>query len=235
MRGGKILEGATLAFDLDGTLVDSAPDIIRHLNTALGSFAHHPIDACAGRALIGRGARAMLDAATRQNGVTLSSRELDMIFHRFVELYSAQPIKLTRLYPGALDAVHCLIDCGASLVVCTNKLTSIAEAVLTGIGVRSAFDGVFGYDAVSACKPSPAHLVEAVTQIGGDLTRTVMVGDSSADACCAHNAGVPLVVVSFGYNDVPHAQLRPAVLIDHFDELPPSCAKIVQANKRSTG
>jgi phosphoglycolate phosphatase len=189
------LDGATIAFDLDGTLVESAPDLIGAVNAILIAEGFEPLAYDRGRP--------------------------------FISHYSAHIADESRPFPGVIDALKLLKAAGAKLVVCTNKPTDLSRDLLTKLDMAGLFDGVVGVDAVSAIKPDPAHLIEAVAAVGGNLARTVMVGDAATDAGAARAAGTPLILVDFGYTEIPAAELAPDILLHHFDDLVDACAGLL--------
>lgn len=126
-----------------------------------------------------------------------------------------------------IDALKALRAGGAKLVVCTNKPTDLSLSLLTKLGMAGLFDGVVGTDAVTAAKPNAAHLIEAVEAVGGDLARTVMVGDADTDVGAARAAGTPLILVDFGYTEIPAVELAPDILLHHFDDLVDACAALL--------
>ena len=223
------LHDATIVFDLDGTLVDSAPDLVGTLNVILGDagIAALPFDEA--RAFIGHGARRLLERGFRAQGREIAPSELEPLFARFVAHYDAHSADLTRPYPGVVDALTTLKGADARLAVCTNKLTGLSLGVLDKLDLTRFFDAVVGADAAPAPKPDPRHLATAVAAAGGRINRAIMVGDASPDAGAARAAGVPLVLVSFGYTEIPAADLAPDALIDHFDELIPASLRLLTA------
>nr|WP_244293751.1 MULTISPECIES: HAD-IA family hydrolase [unclassified Pannonibacter] len=130
-------------------------------------------------------------------------------------------------FPGVIGALRTLKAAGAKLVVCTNKPTGLSNSLLAKLDMVELFDGVVGIDAVTAAKPSAAHLIEAVEAVGGDLARTVMVGDADTDAGAARAAGTALILVDFGYTEIPAAELSPDVLLHHFDGLVDACTNLL--------
>ena len=221
--------GATLAFDLDGTLVDSAPDLIGTLNVILGEEGLPPLPFDQARPFIGHGARRLLERGFRAQGLEIAPDALEPLFARFVAYYDAHSADLTRPYPGVVRALTELKAAGARLAVCTNKLTGLSIGVLDKLDLAKFFDAVVGADAAPAPKPDPRHLTTAVAAAGGRIDRAIMVGDASTDAGAARTAGVPLVLVSFGYTEIPAADLAPDALIDHFDELVPASLRLLAA------
>ena len=223
------LNGATIAFDLDGTLVDSAPDLIATLNALLRAEGYAPLPYEQGRAFIGRGARWLLQRGLAAAGAPEPAARAGALFDTFLDHYRAHIADESRPFPGIIEALQVLRTAGARLVVCTNKLTDLSVCLLDALDMTSLFDGVVGADAVTAIKPDAAHLIEAVAAVGGDLARTVMVGDAATDAGSARAAGTRLILVDFGYTEIPAAELAPDVLLHHFDELVDACARLLSA------
>ena len=223
------LKGATIAFDLDGTLVDSAPDLIGTLNVILAEEGVAPLPFEAARPFIGYGARRLMERGFQARGLEIAPGAIEPLFARFIAHYDAHSADLTRPYPGATAALTQLRAAGARLAVCTNKLTGLSIGVLEKLDLAQFFDAVTGADAAPAAKPDPRHLIAAVEAAGGRMERAIMVGDAATDAGAARAAGVPLVLVSFGYTEIPAAELAPDVLIDHFDELLPACVRLLTA------
>jgi len=223
------LAGATIAFDLDGTLVDTAPDLVGTLNVLLRQEGVAPLALEAARAMIGRGARALIQRGFEASGVPLEEPRLSALFDRFIDHYRTHIADLSRPFPGVVQALDDLAAAGARLAVCTNKRTDLSVALLETLGLADRFAAIVGADAVAAAKPDPGHLIAAIQRAGGQTDRAVMVGDSVSDAGAARAAGVPLVLVSFGYTDIPAHDLAPDILIDHFDALPGACARLLHS------
>lgn len=223
------LEGAVIAFDLDGTLVDTAPDLIGTLNVLLRDEGLPPLPLDDARPFIGRGARWMIERGFEAAGEHLHPARTQALFDRFIIHYRDHIADESRPFPGCEAALDDLRAAGAKLVVCTNKLTGLSVALLDALGLSGRFEAVIGADAAPAIKPDARHLQAAVDAVGGDIARTVMVGDAATDAGAARNAGAHLVLVSFGYTETPAAALDPDILIDRFDQLPPACARLLSA------
>ena len=223
------LEGATIAFDLDGTLVDSAPDLIGTLNVILADEGLPPLPFHEARPFIGHGARRLMQRGFQAQGREITVEAMEPLFARFIAHYDAHSADLTRPYPGVTAALTQLKAAGARLAVCTNKLTGLSVGVLEKLDLARFFDAVTGADSAPAAKPDPRHLIAAVEAAGGRMERALMVGDAATDAGAARAAGVPLVLVSFGYTEIPAAELSPDILIDHFDELVPACVRLLTA------
>jgi len=218
-----VLKDATIAFDLDGTLVESAPDLIGAINSVLVAESYRPLAYEQGRPFVSRGARWLLQHSLELAGAQDPPARAAGLFGNFITYYSAHIADETRPFPGAVAALEILQAAGAKLVVCTNKPTELSRSLLNKLGMAELFDGVVGIDAVTAPKPDPAHVIEAVKAVGGDLSRTIMVGDADPDAGAARSAGTPLILVDFGYSEVLAAELAPDILLHHYDELVGAC------------
>ncbi|WP_025140489.1 phosphoglycolate phosphatase [Achromobacter sp. DH1f] len=221
------LQDATIAFDLDGTLVESAPDLVGAINAVLQAAGYPAVTYPQAKAHVSRGAKWMIQWALTQAGEPEPEARSADLFPQFVDRYREHIADESRPFPGVVDAIQQLKAAGAKLVVCTNKPTALSVRLLTLLDMAPLFDGVVGLDAVTAPKPDPAHLIEAVQAVGGDVSRTVMVGDAAPDAGAARGAGTPLILVSFGYTEIPAADLKPDVLLHHFDDLVDACVRLL--------
>lgn len=220
------LNGVTVAFDLDGTLVDTAPDLVATLNVLLGQERVAPLPLVRARDMIGQGARALIAKGFAAAGQLLDPAALDGLFERFIAHYRAHIADESLPFPGVVDALEALQSAGAILSVCTNKRTDLSVALLKALKLERFFKSVVGADAAPAPKPDPSHLVTAIESARGDAKRAIMVGDSGSDAGAAKAAGVPLILVTFGYTEIPVADLGADILIDAFDRLPEACVKL---------
>jgi phosphoglycolate phosphatase len=223
------LKGATIAFDLDGTLVDTAPDLIAALNRLLAERGHSALPLAEARPFIGRGAAWLIQRGFTAAGVQVPAAEAPMLTERFIADYLTRIADESRPFPGVEAALTALRAAGAFLVVCTNKRTDLSLALLDALNLTRLFDAVVGADAAPAPKPDARHLIAAVEACGGDIRRTVMVGDAATDAGAARAAGTGLVLVSFGYTETPVAELGADILIDHFDDLAGACVALLGA------
>ena len=221
------LAGATIVFDLDGTLIETAPDLVGTLNVLLAREGIAPLPLASARTMIGQGARALIARGFAAAGAPLGEPKLSALFVDFIAHYLAHIADQSRPFPGLLGALDGLEAEGARLAVCTNKRTDLSVALLDALGLSHRFAAIVGGDAVAAQKPAAAHLTATIERAGGTVGRAVMVGDSASDAGAARAAGVPLVLVSFGYTDVPARELGADILIDHFDELGPACRRLL--------
>jgi phosphoglycolate phosphatase len=223
---GTALAGAVIAFDLDGTLVDTAPDLIGTLNVLLAEDGVAPLPLDEARPFIGRGARWMIERGFQAADAPLAPERVQPLFERFIARYNAHIADESQPFPGAVAALEALKADGAKLAVCTNKLTGLSVSLLDALGLLPLFDAVVGADSAPASKPDPRHLDAAIAAAGGTRARAIMVGDAATDAGAARAAGVPLILVSFGYTEIPARDLDPDILIDHFDALPAACLKL---------
>jgi len=223
------LSGAVIAFDLDGTLVDTAPDLIGTLNWLLAEEGLAPLALDEARPFIGRGARWMIQRGFQAAAAPLAPEDLQPLFERFIVRYNDHIADESRPFPGVVQALERLKADGAKLAVCTNKLTGLSVSLLDALNLSSLFDAVVGADSAPAIKPDPRHLEAAIAAAGGSRDRAILVGDAATDAGAARAAGVPLILVSFGYTETPAAELKPDILIHHFDELPAACVRLLGA------
>lgn len=213
------IAGWTIAFDLDGTLVETAPDLLGALNVILVEQGMEPAPMSAVRQLVGHGLRGMLLRAYARVGRPISEDLITELRPRIVEVYRARISLESRPFPGCLEALADLRARGAKLAVCTNKPSGLANQLLDELDMSRCFDAVVGGDTLPVQKPDPAPLLEAINRCDGDPARAILVGDASPDTGAARAAGVPCVVCAFGYNDLPSEELGGDVTIDHFDEL----------------
>jgi len=224
-----VLDGAVIAFDLDGTLVDTAPDLIGTLNVLLRQEGLPPQPLEEARPFIGRGARWLIERGFEAAGQHLHPTRVQPLFERFIAHYQEHIADESRPFPGCEAALDMLRAQGAKLSVCTNKLTGLSESLLAGLGLADRFDAVIGADSAPAIKPDPRHLQAAVDAVGGDMARTILVGDAATDAGAARAAKAGLILVSFGYTEIPAADLNPDILIHSFAELPDACMRLLGA------
>ena len=223
------LHGAVVVFDLDGTLIDTAPDLIGTLNWLLAEDGVTAFGLDEARPFIGRGARWLIERGYQAAGVPLEAGQIEPLFERFIARYNDHIADESRPFPGMVPALESLKAGGAKLAICTNKLTRLSVNLLDALELGYLFDAVIGADAAPAAKPDPRHLEGTIAAAGGSKARAVMVGDAAPDAGAARAAGVPLILVTFGYTETPVADLRPDIAIDHFDLLSEACVRLLGA------
>jgi len=220
------MTGATIVFDLDGTLVDTAPDLANALNHVLARRGHDTVTLETIRHAVGHGARVMIEEALRRAGVT---DDIDRMLAEFLVHYEANIAAESRPFPGAVAALDILAAAGARLAVCTNKRAYLSQKLLAELGLQSYFQALAGRDTFAVSKPDPGHLTQVIAAAGGDPERAVMIGDSVTDLLAAKGAGVPSILVRFGYAARSLDGIAPDATIDHFDELVPTAARLLEA------
>jgi phosphoglycolate phosphatase len=226
------MQNATLVFDLDGTLVDTAPDLVAATNHALSDLALPAIPADTLRHTIGFGARRMIVEGLGQTGVELPEAEVDRLLERFLAYYEPNIARESRPFDGAVAALEGFRAEGARLAVCTNKRLALAERLLKELRIDGLFDAVAGRDSFAVYKPHPDHVRGAVRMAGGDLASAVMIGDTSIDIAAARAASIPVVGCTFGYSDQDMAILAPDAVISHYAELDAAVRKLLAAVTR---
>ncbi|TPE48554.1 HAD-IA family hydrolase [Amaricoccus solimangrovi] len=215
-------------FDLDGTLADTAADLIAAANGALAELGVAArLDARAHRATAFAGGRAMLRAGLAAEGIEMPEEQVERGFPRLLVHYEAAIAARTRLYPGVEAALDALAARGWTLAICTNKPVALAELLLVKLGVRDRFAAVLGADSLSVRKPDPLHLTETVLRAGGAPERAVLIGDTVTDREAARAAEVPCVLVAFGPEGPGIARLAPAAMIADYAELPDLLERLI--------
>ena len=219
----------TIVFDLDGTLVDTAPDLIGTLSVILTQHRLPAVPFETARALIGGGARAMIERALAREGRSCSPAAVDALYVPFVTHYAAHIADRSRAYPHVESALDRLAQAGYRLAVCTNKLEWLSRSLLDSLHLAGRFAAICGQDTFGVQKPDPEFFRQTVRRAGGDPERAIMVGDSATDIRTARAASAPVVAVDFGYTDVPVATLKPDRVISSFAALPEAVADLGRA------
>jgi phosphoglycolate phosphatase len=214
-----VASSPTLVLDLDGTLVDTAVDLVATLNLILGREGVPPLAYAEAVKKIGNGARAMLETGLAARGVDVAPARLDSLYGAFLDHYEAHMADHSRPFPGAVEALDRFAAEGWTLAVCTNKLERLSKMLLADLGIGDRFAVIAGQDTYGVRKPDPRHLTETIRNAGGTPERAVMVGDSILDIDTARAAGVRSVAVSFGYSPVAATEFGADRVIDRFDQL----------------
>ncbi len=208
-----------VVFDLDGTLVDSAPDLCALVNEMLAELGRPGLDLDEVRPMIGDGSRALLERGLRASGGVPPTVDLDALFAEFLRRYVRWPVRLDQVCAGVVAALEELVAAGVRLGVCTNKPQAPTDRLLTALALERFFGAAIGGDALPVRKPDAGHLRAVLARLGVDVGRAALVGDSRTDLLTARAAGVPCVLVSFGYTPVPARDLGADRVIDHMSEL----------------
>ena len=217
----------TIAFDLDGTLVDSAPDLLTALNIVLAEAGLAPLSATDAHGLYGGGARVLIERGLSFHGAHRGVSDIDKMLARFLAYYEEHIADGSTPFPGAAETLDALTGQNARLVVVTNKFERFAVKLLSLLGLADRFLVIAGPDTFGLRKPDPGHLLRAVERAGGDRAATIMVGDSITDVATARAAKVPVIAVSFGYRDRGVEELGADRVVDQLDEIPALVARLL--------
>nr|WP_070961586.1 HAD hydrolase-like protein [Hyphomonas sp. Mor2] len=219
--------GWTLVFDLDGTLVETAPDLHAALNHTLANVGLSPVPLDTVRMMIGDGAKAMIRKGLSHHGLPVDEEQVNTrLWPIFLEHYRANITRLSEPYESCLETLSNLRDAGATLAVCTNKAQALAELVLNGLQMDGFFSALIGGDMLGTKKPDGTHILETIRESGGDPAYAMMIGDAWTDERAARDAKLPFVFVSFGYGTLsnqPYDRLRS---IDHWRDMPQALSEL---------
>jgi phosphoglycolate phosphatase len=215
-----MIPAPTVVFDLDGTLVDTAPDLIATLNEVFGRAGLPQVAFAQARNMVGGGARALIERGLAAEGRTLGKAEIDRLYREFIDHYAAHIADRSRPFPGVEAALDDLDRGGCRLAVCTNKLEWLSLRLLDALGLKDRFAAICGADTFGVAKPDPAILRGTVARAGGRAEAAMMVGDSATDVLVARAARLPVIAVDFGYSETPVAKLSPDWLLSSFTTLP---------------
>ncbi len=206
-------------FDLDGTLADTAADLMAVLNRIIADDGLDPISIDQAGHAIGQGASVMIERAFALRGARFPEPRRAPMLQAFLADYERNIAVHTRPAPGVVAAIDHLSGQGARMAICTNKTERLAKLLIEKLALAQRFAAICGRDTFEFRKPDPRHLISTVEMAGGDPGRAVMVGDSRFDITAAQRAGIPVIAVDFGYSDVPVHELKPDAVISHFDQL----------------
>jgi phosphoglycolate phosphatase len=220
----------TIVFDLDGTLVDTAPDLVDTLNIVLAREGLPPVPFDTARAMIGGGARTLIERGLQAEGRPGGGAEVDRLYKDFVAHYGDHLADRSQPFPGAIAAIEQLAERGCRFAVCTNKLEWLSIKLLDALGISGHFAAICGQDTFGVQKPDPQILLQTIRKAGGQSARAVMVGDSINDIEVARAAKVPVIAVDFGYTETPVSALDPDVVIGDFNKLPAAVDRLFRLN-----
>jgi phosphoglycolate phosphatase len=217
----------TVVFDLDGTLVDTAPDLINALNFVLEREGLPPVPLLSARNMIGAGARKLIERGLELDGRAASVADITRLLGDFVAFYADHIADLSRPFEGLESALDDLEGRGYHFAVCTNKLEWLSKLLLDRLGLSARFSAICGADTFGISKPDPGILQQTVARAGGHISSAIMVGDAGPDIGVARRAGIPVIGVAFGYTEVPIAELKPDRVIRHMNELPAAVERLM--------
>ena len=213
-----------ILFDLDGTLIDSAPDLVGTLNIILKRHGRTTLTISAVKKLVGNGARALLERGFKETGAP--AENLDALTVEFIETYVPNCAVLSRPFSGVIETLDTFANSGYRMAVCTNKPQAPSETILTKLGLMQYFEVVVGGDFFPMRKPDPQHLLGALQLMDAPENPAIMVGDSYNDVASARNAGMPVIVVTYGYTTTPAHELGGDILVDHFSDIVTAVARL---------
>jgi len=217
-----------LVFDLDGTLVDTAPDLVDTLNVVFAREGMPPVPYDEARMMIGGGAKAMLVRGLETEGRAVTAALVDRLLADFLAYYADHIAVRSRPFPGLVDALGVLAARGHRFAVCTNKLESLSVLLLNELGLAGRFEAICGQDTFGVQKPDPEILRRTIATAGGTPDNAVMIGDSATDIRTARAASIPVIAVDFGYSERPVADFAPDRVISHFMQLPDEITALVR-------
>ena len=215
-----------IVFDLDGTLVDTAPDLVGALNFVLQREGLPLVPIASARSMIGAGARKLIERGLELDGRAMTTTDIDRLTGDFIAYYTDHIADHSRPFESLCDSLDELSASGFRFAVCTNKLEGLSRLLLEKLDMTSRFDAICGADTFGVSKPDPAILRQTIARAGGEVSSSIMVGDSGPDIGVARRAGVPVIGVTFGYTDVPVADLKPNRIVSHMRELPDAIASL---------
>jgi phosphoglycolate phosphatase len=210
---------SAVIFDLDGTLVDTAPDLMGATNHVMALLKRRPVTMQEVRAFVGHGARSLITRSAAATGDALDEKATDYYHAEFLRHYERHIASASQPFPGAVRLLKRLSNKGVALGVCTNKLERLSVSLLRALDLERYFGAIIGPDTIRIAKPDPAPYAEALKRLGA--SRSIMVGDSETDILTARAAKVPVIAVTFGYTPSPVENFNPDFLVSHFDEMWP--------------
>jgi phosphoglycolate phosphatase len=222
-----------VVFDLDGTLVDTAPDLIAALNVALAKEGIPELPLASARNLIGGGARKLIERGLEAEGRNCTVAEIDRMMKNFIAYYADHIADHSRPFEGLEGALDDLAAKGAIFAVCTNKLEWLSKLLMDRLELSPRFKAICGADTFGIAKPDPSFLRQTVARAGGNMASTIMVGDAGTDVGVARRANVPVIGVTFGYTETPIERLNPDRVISRMGDLPLAVADLLAESRVS--
>jgi phosphoglycolate phosphatase len=220
-------DGISIIFDLDGTLVDTAPDLVAALNAVLTAEGQPPISTSDLRHLVGHGVRAMFEHAFLRAALNVPAARIPELTNQFLEHYRANIARGSKPFPRVPETLERLADAGAGLGVCTNKAQDLTELLLNELSLSRHFPAVVGGGRTPYSKPDPRHVFAVLKALNGQCRRAVFVGDSAIDVQAARAAEIPVIAMSYGYTTIPVSELGADAVLDDFAELPDAIGRLI--------
>lgn len=219
----------TLVFDLDGTLVDTAPDLVASTNHVLDYLGLPQVDELSLRPFVGHGAKHMIVRAVGPAAEKMTEAQHEALLKRYLDFYGDHIADASRPFEGIVPLLEKFQAQGVKLAICTNKIERMSKLLLDALDLSRFFVAVAGRDTLGAAKPDPNALLGTIALAGGDKSRAIMIGDTAVDIETARAAEVPVIGVSFGYTETPVRAYAPDAVIDHFSELERAIARLLPA------
>jgi phosphoglycolate phosphatase len=217
--GRKHMTTRAVIFDLDGTLVDTAPDLMASTNHVLAQLKRRPISMAEVRSFVGHGAKALIARGAAATGDALDDRTLGYAHAEFLRYYEKNIAVDSAIFPGVTELLKACEAEGFKMGVCTNKTEGLSLRLLDALDLSRYIGAVVGPDTINIAKPDPAPYLETLKRLGVAAPDSIMVGDSETDILTARAAKVPVIAVTFGYTAKPVAHYKPDYLVSHFDEI----------------
>jgi phosphoglycolate phosphatase len=214
------MPGPALVFDLDGTLVDTAPDLLAALNTVLVREGRRNVDVADLRHLVGHGARAMLAEAMKMTGDAAEPARLEGLMDQFIAHYRLNIAAESRPFPGVVETLEKLNAEGARMGVLSNKPQELTELLMPALDLSRFFRAIHGAGRLEIVKPDARVFHHVIEEMGGAGDGAIMIGDSATDVATARAAGVPVIVLTYGYTPIPARDLGADRVTDDFTDVP---------------
>ena len=208
-----------IAFDLDGTLIDSAPDLSFSLNKVLEENSFPLIKESEARQQVGHGAVKLIEYVFEKNKINVNKNKIEQLRKRFLEIYDLNCIRKTSLFPNAYDVLCDLKKANVTMVIVSNKPKYYILKILKNLKIESFFEAISGGDSFKVKKPDPKHLLFTINKIDADIKDCVFVGDTEVDLICAKKASIPMIITSHGYSNINYNNLDSDYKIDDFNQL----------------
>lgn len=219
--------GKTAVFDLDGTLVDTAFDLVSAMNAIADRFDLPQLDHAEARMIAGRGGRALMRHAASKVGRDFPDDQVLVAYPPFLDAYEACIDEQSRYFPGVEETVDLLLADGWKVGICTNKPERLAHILMDRLGGKHRFAALLGADSLPVRKPHPEHVWETIARVKGDRSKAVMIGDTNNDREAAANAGVPCALYAHGFSVEPLESLKPEAIFDDYSDLPDLLARLI--------